>query len=131
MNPQNAAPLRRLVVIVDDNAELAWFFSEILKLHGYETLVFSDAVAALKYVLAHEPDVILCDLQMPRLDGDLFFATVERSNSAMARRFIFVSAMADEKQFQHFARTVSAPVLSKPVAVETLLAEVGRLAGQI
>jgi CheY-like chemotaxis protein len=96
METRNATPPKRHVVIVDDNAELAWFFSEILKLHGYETLVFSDAVAALKHVLAQHPDVILCDLQMPQLDGDLFYATVERANPALTRRFIFVTGEADD-----------------------------------
>lgn len=127
METRNATPPKRHVVIVDDNAELAWFFSEILKLHGYETLVFSDAVAALKHVLAQHPDVILCDLQMPQLDGDLFYATVERANSVLAHRFIFVTGEVDDQRFHHFARTVRAPILHKPVAVETLLAEVARL----
>ena len=127
METRNATPPKRHVVIVDDNAELAWFFSEILKLHGYETIVFSDAVAALKHVLAQHPEVILCDLQMPQLDGDLFYATVERANPALARRFIFVTGEADDPRFQHFAGTIRAPILHKPVAVETLLAEVERL----
>lgn len=126
METRIAAPRRRLVVIVDDHAALGRFFSEILKLHGYETLLFSDARAALRYVLAHEPDVILCDLQMPHLDGDLFYATVERSNPGLAQRFVFVTGGASEKQFQHFLATVRAPVLVKPVPVEALLAEVDR-----
>lgn len=127
METSNATPPRRHVVIVDDNAELAWFFSEILKLHGYEATVFADAVTALKHVLAQHPEVIICDLQMPQLDGDLFYATVERANPALARRFVFVTGEADEKRFQHFVQTIRAPVLHKPVAVETLLAEIARI----
>lgn len=127
MEIRNATPSKRHVVIVDDNAELAWFFAEILKLHGYEATIFSDAVAALKHVLAQDPEVIICDLQMPQLDGDLFYATVERSNPALSRRFVFITGEADAKRFQHFAGTVRAPILHKPVAVETLLAEVERV----
>lgn len=124
METSNGTPCRRHVVIVDDNAELAWFFSEILKLHGYEATVHSDAVQALKYVLSHPTDVVICDLQMPQLDGDLFYATVERANPALARRFVFITGVADEERFRKFASTVDAPVLLKPVAVETLLREV-------
>lgn len=127
MEIRNATPPKRHVVIVDDNAELAWFFAEILKLHGYEATIFSDAVAALKHVIAQDPEVIICDLQMPQLDGDLFYATVERSNPALSRRFVFITGEADDKRFQHFASTVRAPILHKPVAVETLLAEVERV----
>lgn len=127
METNNGTPRRRHVVIVDDNAELAWFFSEILKLHGYDSTVLSDAVAALKYVLSHPTDVVICDLQMPQLDGDLFYATVERSNPGLARRFLFITGVADEARFQTFVNTVEVPVLRKPVAVETLLSEVARV----
>ena len=127
METSNGTPRRRHVVIVDDNAELAWFFSEILKLNGYDATVLSDATQALKYVLSHHTDVVICDLQMPQLDGDLFYATVERTNPGLARRFVFVTGVADEGRFHTFLNTVPAPVLRKPVAVETLLCEVERM----
>jgi DNA-binding NtrC family response regulator len=127
METHNVTPRKRHIVIVDDNAELAWFFSEILKLHGYEPAVFSDAVRALKHILSQHTDAVICDLQMPQLDGDLLFATVERAQPHLARRFLFVTGVADEPRFQHFLGTVEAPLLRKPVAVECLLAEIGRI----
>lgn len=127
MDSNNPDHRRRHIVIVDDNAELSWFFQEILKLHGYEATVFNHPVPALKQVLAQHTDVIICDLQMPGLDGDLFYATVERAQPALAQRFIFVTGVADEERFQAFINTVEAPVLRKPVAVEKLLEEIARL----
>ena len=128
METNRGTPRKRHVLIVDDNAELAWFFSEILKLHGYEVTAMSDAVLALKHLLSHPTDAVICDLQMPALDGDLFFATVERAKPELVRRFIFVTGLAEDARFQKFVSTVEAPVLRKPVAVETLLAEVERAA---
>jgi len=128
METNIGAPRKRNVLIVGDNAELAWFFSEILKLHGYEATVISDAVFALKHILSHPIDVVICDLQMPTLDGDLFFATVERAKPELVRRFIFVTGLAEDARFHKFVSTVEAPVLRKPVPVETLLAEVERVA---
>jgi DNA-binding NtrC family response regulator len=127
METNSGTPRRRHVVIVDDNTQLAWFLSEILKLHGYETSVLSDGEQALKYVLSHHADVVICDLQMPELDGDLFYATVERANPGLARRFVFITGVADAERFQTFVSTVQAPVLHKPVAVETLLGEIERV----
>jgi two-component system, cell cycle sensor histidine kinase and response regulator CckA len=126
METNNGSPRRRHVVIVDDNAGLAWFFSEILKLHGYAATVLTDGKLALKFVLSQPADAIICDLQMPELDGDLFYATVERTNPGLLRRFIFVTGVAAEERFRKFVSTVEAPVLRKPVAVETLLREVER-----
>lgn len=127
METNPVTPRKRQIVIVDDNADLAWFFAEILKLHGYEATIFGDPVSALKHVLSQPTDAVICDLQMPQLDGDLLYATVERTKPELARRFLFVTAVADEPRFQHFLGTVEAPVLLKPVAVESLLAEIERL----
>lgn len=127
MDTLSSTPSKQHVVIIDDNAELAWFFAEILKLHGYETIVFSEAAAALTWVLAQPPAVIICDLQMPQVNGELFYAAVTRAQPALARRFIFVTGTVDEKALRRLGARVSAPILHKPVAVETLLAEVARV----
>jgi CheY-like chemotaxis protein len=123
-------PRKRHVLIVDDNAPLANFFRGILKLYGYDAAVESDSVVALKHALHQHTDAVICDLQMSQLDGDLFYATVERANPSLARRFIFVTGIADDERFKKFINTVDAPVLRKPVPVETLLAEVGRISGR-
>ena len=130
MDNSLGTPRKRHVLVVDDNVELGRFFSEILKLHGYDATFQTDAVLALKHALNQHTDAVICDLQMPHLDGDLFFATVERTNPNLARRFIFVTGLADDTRFQKFISTVDAPVLRKPVLVETLLSEVGRITGR-
>lgn len=127
MDNAPSAPRKRHALIVDDNTQLAWFFQEILKLHGYGVTVLADGAAALKFVGANHADVVICDLQMPQLEGDLFYATVERTQPKLARRFIFITGVADDERFQKFVRTVDATVLRKPVAVETLLAEIERV----
>ena len=121
-------PRKRRVLIVDDNVDLGWFFQEILKLHGYDASVLHNGEEALKQLLQNPADAVICDLQMPQLDGDLLYATVERTNPALARRFIFVTGEADDPRFSKFVSTVEAPVLRKPVAVESLLDAVGRIA---
>ncbi len=128
METDISTPRKRHVLIVDDNASLAHFFQEILKMHGYEASVESDATLALKFALSHPLDAIICDLQMPKLEGDLFYATVERAQPALARRFIFVTGAADDERFEKFIKETSLPVLRKPVPVETLLDEVAKIA---
>jgi hypothetical protein len=38
---------------------------------------------------------VVCDLQMSGVEGDLLYATVERSNPSLARRFIFITGLDD------------------------------------
>jgi DNA-binding NtrC family response regulator len=124
METSTNAPRKRHVLIVDDDDRLAQFLKKLLELHGYEAEVATDGKLALKHVLEHHTDVVLCDLQMPTLEGDLFYATVERVKPAVARRFIFITGHADDPHFHTFVTTVDAPVLQKPVPMEKLVAVV-------
>lgn len=124
MENNASVPRKRHVLIVDDDARLAQFLKKLLELHGYEAEVATDGVVALKHVLHQHTDVVLCDLQMPLLEGDLFYATVERVKPALARRFVFITGMADDPHFHAFVTSVDAPVLQKPVPMEKLVAVV-------
>lgn len=127
MPTNTSAPRKRHVLIVEDNLELAATYKELLEIQGYEVSLAPDGADALKLVLTRPPDAVICDLQMPNLDGDLLYATVERTQPALARRFVFVTGMADDERFRKFIATVEAPVLRKPVQVTALLAEVARV----
>ena len=112
---------KRHVLIVEDNLELAATFKELLDAHGFDVMVASNGVLALKHILHKPVDAIVCDLKMPQLEGDMFFTTVERLNPALARRFIFITGMADDPHFQKFVANVKAPLLRKPVPLGKLL----------
>ncbi|TAK92805.1 MAG: response regulator [Verrucomicrobia bacterium] len=122
----NPPSRKRHVLIVEDNLELAAAYKELLEIQSYDVSLAPDGDAAIQHLMANPTDAILCDLQMPRLEGDLFYATIERTQPALARRFVFVTGMAEDEHFQKFVTTVDAPVLRKPVPVTALLAEVAR-----
>jgi len=130
METNNGTPRKRHVLIVDDDIPLAWSLKETLEAKGYEATIVPDGTLALKFVLEHRLDAVVCDLQMSRVEGDLWYATVERSNPSLARRFIFITGLNDHSQFQKFIDLVKLPVLSKSVALDTLLGEVMGVAEQ-
>lgn len=127
MPASTGASRKRHVLIVEDNLELASSYKELLEIQGYEVSLSPDGDAALKHLIVNHTDAVVCDLQMPKLEGDLFYATVERTQPALARRFVFITGLADDAHFQKFVATVDAPVLRKPVPVTALLAEVARV----
>jgi CheY-like chemotaxis protein len=57
------------VLVADDNVDAAESFGEILGMMGYETLVVTDGMQALKAAEEFEPDAALLDLGMPGLSG--------------------------------------------------------------
>jgi CheY-like chemotaxis protein len=128
MDTNNGTPRKRHVLIVDDDIQLAWSLKETLENDGYEATIVPDGALALKFALGHHLDAVVCDLQMLGVEGDLLYATVERSNPSLARRFIFITGLDDHPQFQKFIDTIELPALHKPVALAALRGEVVRVA---
>jgi DNA-binding NtrC family response regulator len=119
---------KRHVLILDDDIPLAWSLKETLEHHGYEATIVPEGTLALKFVSQHTLDAVVCDLQMLRLEGDLLHATVERSNPALAQRFIFITGEDAISHIEKFADSAELPVLHKRVEVDALVGEVVRVA---
>jgi len=118
---------RRHVLVVDDNFDLAQTYKHLLEEHGYTVTTVPNGVLALKIVLKMDVDVLLCDLKMPQLEGDMFYVTVERVKPELCRRFIFITGVGSDPKFQPFVNQVQAPVLFKPVEMATLLEAIGNV----
>ena len=57
------------ILVVDDDADVRWLLSEILKADGLEVLTAEDAAIGVERARQDAPSVILIDLKLPRLDG--------------------------------------------------------------
>jgi DNA-binding NtrC family response regulator len=128
MDTNNGTPRKRHVLIVDDDIQLAWSLKQSLERDGYDATIVPHGGLALKFVQEHHLDAVVCDLQMPRVEGDLLYATIERLNPSLARRFIFITGVNGCPQFQKFIDTIDLPALHKPVALDALRGEVMRVA---
>ena len=106
METNIGTPRKKHVLIVDDDVPFAWSLKEILEGEGYEATIVPDGAMALKFVLQHHLDAVVCDLQTSRIEGDLLYATVERSIPLLAERFIFITGPDDHPQFQKFIDSV-------------------------
>jgi CheY-like chemotaxis protein len=118
------------ILVVDDNVQLAQAYQEIFRAHGYKSTIASNGVQALKIVMHTEVDVILCDLTMPQLEGDMFFITVERVRPHLSNRFVFVTGNVGNPKYESFLSKQSCPVLYKPIAIDRLLGSVATVLAQ-
>jgi CheY-like chemotaxis protein len=111
----------KTILIVEDEVDLALSFREMLEQHGFSVHTAANGVAALKYVQGRDVDVVLCDLKLPQLEGDMFYVSVERAKPHLCDRFLFVTGVADNPKFQPFINRMEGRVLLKPVPFEKLL----------
>ena len=127
---KKATPKQKHVLLVDDDLALAETYKELIEAHGYEVSTAANGVLAIKHFLNHNVDAIVCDLKMPELEGDMFYAAIERIQPGLNKRFIFITGAADDPVFKMFISKTKSPVLRKPLAIDTLIAEIKRVAGR-
>jgi CheY-like chemotaxis protein len=121
MQTEKAVRQKRCVLVVDDNTVLTATLKHLLESHGYEARIFPDGADALKHVLHQNVDAVICDMEMPQLEGNTLYTTIERIEPRLADRFIFVTGRVSSPQYQAFFDHVGCPVLEKPVDTEDLL----------
>jgi DNA-binding response OmpR family regulator len=113
----------RILVVEDDEA-----MRELLRLHlssaGYAVEAAEDAIEAGYAVLKGAPDLIVCDVSMPHMDGFELAAALRADGSVPRVPIIFLTS-AEEGEVR--ARELgAAEFLLKPVRLEELLAAVNR-----
>ena len=114
------SPPQRILAIDDDPSLLA-LVSHILQRDGYQVAVAADGAEGLARIRSEAPDLVICDVQMPVMDG---FATLEsvRADSATASLpFVLLTALGERDNVRRGMRLGADDFLSKPVHAEELL----------
>jgi DNA-binding NarL/FixJ family response regulator len=116
------APKRLLVV--DDDPNLVLLVKDYLEFRGYEVVAASNGLEALEVMRRLTPDLIICDVMMPEMDGYTFVQTI-RSNSATDWiPVIFLSARGQTADRVRGLNTGADVYLVKPFEPEELVAQV-------
>jgi PAS domain S-box-containing protein len=119
------APRLRLVV-ADDNRDAAFSLAELLQLEGHEVHVVHDGLQAVQAAQTLQPDAMLLDIGMPRLDGLQAAARIRAGANASAGArgplLIAVSGWGQQADVQRSAAAGFDHHLTKPVRMEELRA---------
>ncbi len=88
------APLK--VLVAEDNVVQRKLISRALQSAGHEVLTAEDGEAALRLTLQHQPQILIADWQMPRMDGLALCAALRRAKVCDGVYFILVTGDTDE-----------------------------------
>lgn len=113
------------VLIVDDEEVIASTLREFLQGEGYEVATARDLSSALAQVEALEPEIVLCDVQLPGADGITVLNRVLQIRPETL--FIMITAYATVENAVAAFQRGAHDYLMKPVLFEDLLAKLARL----
>lgn len=112
------------ILVVDDDESLL----DLLRMHlggaGYDVQMATDAIAAGYMVLRSPPDLIICDVNMPHMDGFEFIQAVKADKSLPDIPVIFLTSFDEGDQRGRSLGAVG--YLTKPVHADLLLAMVAK-----
>ena len=125
-----AAPSGAKVLVIDDSNTIRRSAEIFLRQGGYEVLLAEDGFDALSKVNDHDPDLIFCDILMPRLDGYQTCAIIKR-NPRFAHVPVLMLSSKDGLFDKARGRMVgSEEYLTKPFTKEQLLRAVEQFSSQ-
>ncbi|WP_157447625.1 response regulator [Chthoniobacter flavus] len=113
------------ILLVDDDEDLANTLKLLLETHNYIVTTAANGVDALREVMAFDFDVIICDMMMPKMAGDMFYLAVQKVKPHLNSRFLFVTGYADNPKVDTFLKGVDTQVIFKPVLTEELVRSIG------
>ena len=132
-SPLSSEPaiMTKTILVVEDEAQTREIFSRCLHFEGFRVLAADSGTRGVQMAQTHIPDLIVCDIMMPDMDGYQVLSTLHQDLTTTAIPFIFLTAkvtMADLRQGMELGAD---DYLTKPCTVEQLLVAIStRLARQ-
>jgi len=109
------------LLIIEDNREIRENTQEILELAGYEVFVAENGKEGVEQAIAHIPDLILCDITMPVLDGFGVLHMLQRNEQLKEIPFIFLTAKTERSDFRKGMEMGADDYITKPFSGTDLL----------
>ena len=119
----------RVVMVVDDSLTVRKITGRLLSRRGYEVATAKDGVDALEQMADLVPDVVLLDVEMPRMDGFELVRVMRNDARLKTVPIVMITSRTADKHRQHALDLGANHYLGKPFDETVLLELVGRYAG--
>ena len=119
------------ILIIEDEPEMRRNLATILRLEKFHPVVAENGRIGVELARREKPDLILCDVMMPEMDGYGVIAALRANEATVAIPFIFLTAKGEKPDIRAGMNLGADDYLTKPVAKADLLAAIrSRLARQ-
>lgn len=116
------------VLVVDDNPKVRTGLAKVLERGGLLVRTAENGLAAFVELQKRTYKVVVCDIQMPFMDGLELYEELKRLDPDAARRVVFVSAWLGEPQIREFIENTGCRHLEKPFEISDFVRTVREVA---
>ena len=110
------------ILVIDDEPNIADNLADLIQIMGHEVQTATDGREGIAQCRALAPDLVICDVMMPDVDGHEVLETIRDTNDLAGTPFIFLTANANLNDQQQGSMQRADAHLTKPFDVNELLA---------
>ena len=111
----------KTILVIEDEPEMRRNITRLLKLEGYNALGAENGQAGLEMIRKQQPDLILCDVMMPVMDGHEVLRALRADPALQSIPFIFLTAKGEKTDLRGGMNLGADDYLTKPVENEDLI----------
>lgn len=108
------------ILVIEDEQSVRETLVEILEIEGFKTISAANGSVGVKLAQQYNPNLILCDVMMPELDGYEVLTRLRQHPDTMATPFIFLTARGDKADLRQGMSLGADDYLVKPCTVDEL-----------
>lgn len=102
------------ILLIEDNIAVRENTAELLELANYKMLVAANGKVGVELALKHKPDLIICDIMMPELDGYGVLHLLSRNKDTSSIPFIFLTAKTEKTELRKGMEMGADDFITKP-----------------
>jgi CRP/FNR family transcriptional regulator, cyclic AMP receptor protein len=102
------------ILLIEDNDDIRNNTAEILELSNYKVIVAENGKIGVEKAIEHKPDLIICDIMMPVLDGYGVLHAVHKNEAIKNTPFIFLTAKTERSDFRKGMELGADDYITKP-----------------
>ncbi|HST31233.1 MAG TPA: response regulator [Chthoniobacterales bacterium] len=126
--PTRAAPK---VLLLEDRDDFRDILHEYLISRSYQVISVQSGIEGLREIMNGYFDLIICDMMMPKMGGEMFYWAVTRVRPATRKHFIFFTGHKNNPPNEFFFRRVNATVIYKPFKLLMLDSVISDVLGKL
>jgi CRP/FNR family cyclic AMP-dependent transcriptional regulator len=119
--------MKHKILIVEDNGPILENTIELLELSNYEVVTASNGKEGLDIAMQQIPDLILCDIKMPVMDGYHLLEHIRQKPSLNSSHFVFFTASSEKKDIEMAMAMGATDYIVKPFTGDELLGRIKKL----
>lgn len=109
------------ILLIEDEPQMRHGMATILEMEGFAVITAANGQIGVEAAFAESPDLILCDVMMPILDGYGVIEKLRRNERTLGVPFVFLTAKGEKPDIRQGMNLGADDYLTKPIAVDDLL----------